>query len=329
MARAVGLLALLAALAVGCGGDDATHSEGVAAVIKGVENPFFVAMRNGLVRAGEQHGVQLRLEAAASLEDTAGQAAKLESLAAGHAACYVVNQTNLIQSLAHIPEGTPIVNIDSPVAQDAADAVGVEITTYIGTDNVAAGRLGADAMARFADRGARVAVIAGIPGDASSRDRTEGFQLGARDRLEVVETVAADFDEEKARLAAEDLLAEDPELEGFFAVNDQMALGVAQAVRAAGRKGEVAVIGVDGIRQALAAVERGALSATVAQYPFTIGQLGVEACLAAERGARVPAKVDAPIQLVTADNVQNAQAAFPEPPEPFTSPLARLAEAGG
>jgi ABC-type sugar transport system substrate-binding protein len=201
--------------------------------------------------------------------------------------------------------------------------VGVKIATYIGTDNVAAGRLAADAMASFVDRGARVAVIAGIPGDASSGARIEGFGQAARGRFDVSETIAADFDGEKARLAAEDLLHADPETEGIFAVNDQMALGVARAVRAAGRKDDVAVIGVDGIRPALAAVERGALSATVAQYPFTIGELGVEACLAAIEGTSVPARLDAPIEVVTRANVARAVASFPEPVEPFRSPLRR------
>jgi ABC-type sugar transport system substrate-binding protein len=324
MIRAAALVALLAAFAIGCGDEDRTRDASVAAVIKGVENPFFAAMRDGLVQTARRHGAELRLAAALDLQDTSGQAARLDSLAAGGAGCYVVNpinRTNLIQALAHVPEGTPIVNIDSPLGTAPAKAVGVDITTYIGTDNVAAGRLGADAMARFAGRGDRVAVIAGIPGDSSSADRTAGFTQGARGRFEVVETIAADFDGEKARLAAADLLQADPGIAGFFAVNDQMALGVARAVRAAGRRGEVAVIGVDGIRQALAAVKRGELSATVAQYPFTIGQLGVEACLAAMRGAPVPAHLDAPIEVVTADNVARAQAGFPEPAEPFRSPL--------
>ena len=41
------------------------------------------------------------------------------------------------------------------------------------------------------------------------------------------------------------------------------------------------------------------MSATVSQYPYTIGMLGVEACLAAAAGGSLPAKVDAPIQVVT------------------------------
>jgi ABC-type sugar transport system substrate-binding protein len=326
MTRSIAPLAgLLAALAVGCGGSDTKPDGSVAAVIKGIDNPFFAAMRDGLVETGRRQGVRLDLAAATDLQDTAGQAAKLEALASDHNACYVVNpisQTNLIPALSHLAKGAPIVNIDSPVGSSAA-AVGVKITSYIGTDNLAAGRLAANAMAALVDEGARVGVIAGIPGDATSAARITGFQQGARGRFEVSQTVSADFDREKATLAAEDLLQTDPGLSGIFAVNDEMALGVTQAVHAAGRTGEVAVIGVDGIRQALAAVKSGALSATVAQYPFTIGQLAVEACVAAVQGRRVPARVDAPIALVTKDNVARAQARFPQPPDPFRSPLAR------
>jgi ribose transport system substrate-binding protein len=183
-------------------------------------------------------------------------------------------------------------------------------------------------MAPLVGRRARVAVIAGIPGDASSGARTEGFRDGARGRFDVVATSAADFERGKARLAAEAVLQRDPAIKGFFAVNDEMALGVAEAVRAAGRAGKVAVVGVDGIREALAAVKSGALSATVAQYPYTIGQLGLEACLVAMRGKPLPARLDAPIMVVTRDNVTRAQANFPRPSNSFRSPLRKLLETG-
>lgn len=335
MTRGVGRFAviagLLAAFAVGCGDGDESSGQDIrntrlAAVIKGLDNPFFRTMRDGLVATARRHDARLRVAAAPiGLQDAPGQASDLESFAADRPACYVVNplsRTNLTSALAHIPEGTPIVNIDSPVGKAAAEAVGVEITSYIGTDNVAAGKVSADTMAAFVDRGARVALIEGIPGDAPSGARAQGFKEGARGRFDVVETIAADYERGKARLAAEDLLGADPNIDGFFAVNDLMALGVAEAVQAAGKRGEVAVVGLDGIRQALAAVKRGALSATVSQYPYSIGQLGIEACLAAVRGESVPANVDAPVQVVTRKNVEQAQAKFPQPVEPFDSPFA-------
>jgi ABC-type sugar transport system substrate-binding protein len=331
-ARPALLAGLLAAVVVGCGGghersDVDLRGVRLAAVIKGLDNPFFVSMRDGVVATARREDARLRVAAAPSgLQDTAGQASELESLAGDHPRCYVVNpinQTNLVGALSRVATNAPVVNVDSVVGKDAAKAVGVEITTYVGTDNRAGGRLGADAMAALAGRGAKVAVITGIPGDVGSGLRADGFTQGNRGRFDVAATVAADFERAKAKRAAADLLRADPGIDGFFAVNDLMALGVADAVRAAGRQRDVKVVGFDGIPQALAAVRRGSLSATVAQYPYTMGQLAIEACLAALRGDPVPATVDAPVQVVTSDNVTRARAKFPEPVERFDDPFAR------
>jgi len=299
----------------------------LAAVIKGLDNPFFVTMRDGLAATARRDDALLTVVAAPTgLQDTAGQASELESLADDDPHCYVVNpinQTNLVGALARVAADTPIVNVDSVIDAQAAKAVGVRITTFVGTDNRAGGRLGADAMAALVDRGARVAVVAGIPGDVGSGQRADGFRQGNRGRFDVATTIAADFERKKAKRAAAALLRGNPGIEGFFAVNDLMALGVADAVRAADKQGQVKVIGFDGIPQALDAVEHGSLSATVAQYPYTMGQLSIEACLAALRGDPVPANVKAPVQVVTSQNVARARANFPEPVEHFDDPLGR------
>jgi ABC-type sugar transport system substrate-binding protein len=327
------MAALLLLGVAGCtnGGQSAAtrKSSTIAVVIKGLDNPFFETMRDGIEATARANNVQLRVAAAGGLEDTAGQASAVEGFATQQADCYVVNpinQTNLVEPLSHLRKGTPVVNIDSPVDQLAAQAVGIKITTYIGTDNVQAGRVAADAMSRSVGPGAKVAVIAGIPGDASSEARTSGFSQGARGRFDVVQTIPVDFDRARAKLAAQQLVRAKSPVQGFFAVNDQMALGVADALAATGKTGSTPVIGLDGISEALAAVMRGALSATVAQYPYTIGRLGVEACLAAIRGKSVPDNIVAPVQIVTKQNVGRAQAKFPQPVQPFDDPLARLLE---
>jgi ribose transport system substrate-binding protein len=332
--RAVSGACLVALSATGCadgshgarGAGDAT----LAVVIKGVENPFFATMRDGVMATARENKARLAFSAAGGLQDTAGQASALESLGTERARCYVVNPingTNLVESLAHVAKGTPIVNIDSPLDHQAAKALGVKLTAYVGTDNLAAGRLAADAMARSVDQGAKVAVIGGIPGDATSESRISGFTAGAQGRFDVVQITPADFNRGRAGLAAEEILRTPRPVQGIFAVNDEMALGAAVAVAAAGGGRSVAVIGVDGIPEALDAVKRGALAATVAQYPYTVGQLGVEACLAAIRGNRVPANVVAPIQVVTPENVARAQARFPQPVEPYDDVLAELLKA--
>src|SRR4051812_43749999 len=92
------VLVPLAVGALGCGsGDDPLRrdrvGEGtrVSAVIKGLDNPFFSTMRDGLRDAARRYGVRLRVAAAAGLDDAAGQASALEGLVDEGAACYVVN----------------------------------------------------------------------------------------------------------------------------------------------------------------------------------------------------------------------------------------------
>jgi ribose transport system substrate-binding protein len=103
-----------------------------------------------------------------------------------------------------------------------------------------------------------------------------------------------------------------------------MALGIADAVGTAGRSGKVGIIGMDGIAEALDAVRAGSISATVAQYPYVVGQMAVEACAAAAGGARLPARVDAPIALLTQGNVARAIATFPKPFQPYSDPFRSL-----
>ena len=259
-------VALVGLFAAGCGDDSGGGSGGgarVGVVIKGLDNPFFAAMEQGVRAGAHDRKADLRLRSATGLEDTSGQASKLEALIAEGLNCYVVNpinQSNLVRALSHVPDGTPIVNIDSPVGADEARGLGIDISTYIGTDNRAAGKLAADTMGTLVPRGAGVGVIGGISGDATSAARIDGFRAGAQGRFEPLQHVSADWDERKAMLAATSLLRDEPGIAGFFAANDQMALGVARAVADAGHTGDVAVVGVDGIEQALAAVHRGAMS---------------------------------------------------------------------
>jgi ribose transport system substrate-binding protein len=333
MSRRAATLVLVAVCGAtaGCGKDHSVVSKpptpSVVAVIKGLDNPFFASMRDGLVATAAREGVPLRVDAAADVNDAAGQASRLESDEGEGKGCYIVspvNTTNLIGPLSKRAPQTPDVNIDLPIAQQQAAALGVHISTFITTNNAAAGAAAARAMASLVPRGGRVALLTGPSGDANSQARIEGFKKASAGRFRVVATAAADWDRGKAQRATAVLLASETGLEGIFAANDLMALGSATAVEAAGRRGDVAIVGVDGIREALRAVASGKLSATVAQYPYMMGQLGVEACLAVARGRTIPARIDAPLQLVAKNNVAEVERSFPKPLEAFKDPLASL-----
>ena len=64
-------------------------------------------------------------------------------------------------------------------------------------------------------------------------------------------------------------------IRGVWAANDDMALGALEALRAAGLAGRIPVVGVDGIPEAIAAIGRGELTATVSSDAFYQGSIGL------------------------------------------------------
>lgn len=302
--------------------------EPIAIVIKGLDNPFFQFMEDGMNDQAAATGAEITIQAAADIADTAGQADKLSGLANQDFACYVVNPisgTNLIQGISQIADkGVPIVNIDNPVESEAAAAAGATVATYIGTNNVEAGSMVADQLAVLDADGGDVVTVGGIPGDVTSAARIDGFTQGLADNFTIIQEVAANWDRQEAQTQAETVLQANPDLAAFFIANDDMAYGVARAVAAAGKTSEIKVVSVDGID----GVASGEIDAAVAQYPYVVGKMGLEACQAAAMGATLPAEVETPIALITPDNAEAAQASFPEPPDAYDDPFADLLAQG-
>ncbi|MFF2298503.1 substrate-binding domain-containing protein [Arthrobacter sp. NPDC058127] len=323
-AASVGVLSLAGCSTMGGTPVGAGASSGpakTAAVIKGLDNPFFQSMESGIKAADGSVTVQ----AAQNITDTSGQADRLSSLAGQDFNCFIINPisgNNLLQGVAQLKAaGKTVVNIDSPVDPKAAKAANAVPDTYIGTDNVSAGKLAGEQMAKLVKDGEKVGIIGGIAGDVTSGDRVTGFTQGLAGKAKVLETESADWDRQVALTKAGDLLRSNPDIKGFFVANDVMGLGVARAVANAGLTGKVAIISVDGVPEGLAGVQSGELTATVAQYPYAIGEMGVQACKAAAAGQKLPASVKAPVALVTKDNVGEALKSAPAPFAPYDNPF--------
>ena len=232
-----------------------------AVVLKTSANPFWVNVADGAEAAAQTAGADVSVQSAQNESDIAGQTSLLGNLSGGGYQCFAVapiTGTNLVQPLAQISQaGATIVNLDSAVDPAAAEAAGVEIATFIASNNDTAGQLAGEEMGRLLGGQGKVAVLGGISGDANSNARTGGFTRAAEAAgLTVVQTVAADWDREKALNAAGDVLRANSDLGGFYAANDTMALGAVQAAQNAGNT-TVEVIGTDGDQSALDSIKSG------------------------------------------------------------------------
>lgn len=300
----------------------------IGVVLNSLDNPFFVAIYDGVGAEAARRGAHVAVRAPAKNSDLRGQAADLRALVNAGQDCFAVapiTATSLVAALRDVHR--PIVVVNSPVDRAAASKAALSIRTYVGSSDFGAGKLGGAKMASLLRGTGEVALLGGWAGNINSKLRLGGFERGIEGTsVTVVARANADYARITAEVAATQILRAHPRLSGFFAANDLMALGAADAVRATGRT-DVRIIGLDGIPEALDAIRNGSISASVSQYPYVMGQMAVEACLAAAAGARLPARVDAPIAVVDKSNVGRATALFPRPFRPYSDPYARLLRA--
>ncbi len=327
------LLALSLATTVsacGRGGSDSATSGGgtkakIAIVTRDFTNPYWAALRDGAMAEGKKDGVDVNVQAGNSETDSSGENAKISTLAGQNYNCFgvvPVNATNVITPLVPVAQKKiPILNLDTQIDPAASKAAGVSYASFIGSDNLQAGKIAGKALLAKVHSG-KVAILQGIAGEQNGINREQGFAAATKGKLTVVAKQPADYDQAKAQTVTDAILKAHPDIKGIFAANDTMGLGATQSVKNAGKSGQVTVISVDGIKAALRAVQAGTLSGTVTQYPYAEGQLAVQACIKAVAKKPVPARVVSPIKLITKDNVARALKSFPQPFEPFNNPLA-------
>ena len=274
----------------------------VGGVSKTLTNEYWRSLGEGYENVAEAMGVEFVYQAAQSEGDQLGQLSIAETLITqGFDAMLVSPQTDAnLQPAVEAAEaaGIPVLNVNDAVIPSAANYVG-----NVQKDN---GMRAAKWFIENNPDGGKVAVIEGQPGVFAAGQRTAGFTetiTGESDNFEVVASVPADWSRELAFNAASTILQQHSDLVGFYANNDGMALGVVEAVKAAGLQEQVAVIGTDGISDAYASIRAGDLTGTIDSFPVLTGEVAMEVVLRLLEGQELPRVVATPQALITQDNI--------------------------
>ncbi len=274
----------------------------LGSIMKFLGNQYWIILADGQSVAADQFGVTVDVQAAASESDQVGQLNAAETmLRAGYDALLVSPQTdtNLCPAVEKAEEaGVLVLNVNDAVLPGARQ--------WVGPNQIQNGISAAEYMLENLPEGAKVAVIEGQAGVYAAGQRTKGFtDTAVAGGLDVVASVPGDWDIQKALDAAATIIQQHPDIAGFYANNDTMALGIAEAVNAAELTGEVMVIGTDGIEAAYDAIRSGDLTATVDSYPYITGQVAVDVALRILGGQEVPRAVYTPQALITSENVDD------------------------
>jgi ribose transport system substrate-binding protein len=153
-------------------------------------------------------------------------------------------------------------------------------------------------------QGGNVAIIEGQPGVYAAGQRTSGFKetLQANGKFTIVASVPANWSRETAYNAASTILQQHPDLIGFYANNDTMALGVVEAVRSLDKAKQTAVFGTDGISDAYASIKRGELTGTVDSFPVLTGEVAMDVMVRLIGGQKLSRVISTPQALITKEN---------------------------
>ena len=261
-----------------------------------LNNPFFVALKDGVTAAAEENGMKTIVVDAQ--DDSATQVSGIEDLIQQGADILLINPTDsaAISTAVEYANsvGIPVITLDR--SSDSGDVV-----TLVASDNEAGGQMASEYIIELLGEKAVVAELEGTPGASATRERGAGFHSVADEKLQIVSKQTADFDRTQGLNVMENMIQGNGGIQAVFAHNDEMALGALEAINSAGKS--LVVIGFDGTEDALSSIRNGQLTATVAQQPALMGEMAVQAAIDYIEGKEVEEVLAAPLKLVTKDNI--------------------------
>jgi len=278
--------------------DDVT----IGVILKNNANEFWLQLAEGMERGGAELGaVRVDVQATRTETDTAGQLAIAETMLENDYTVLLLSpldNTNLDPAVSRaISDGVPIVNVNCEYIFNA--------NSFVGPMQIEIGRMAADYIADKLGGEGTVAILEGVPGTFTNTQRIAGFMENIVNYpgIEIVAQQTANYELEQGLDVATNILTLHPDVDAFYCANDNMALGVVEALRGTGRLGEVIIVGVDGTGGAFDSIRAGEMTATVDQFPELNGFAGVEVAFRLLGGQAIPRVVSTPVAVIDANNM--------------------------
>ena len=303
--RLAAVCVLISALLLGgCGATAATEQHTVALVAKSTQTEFWLSVFAGAEAAATEYNLKLTITGPETEEDYEAQNRMVADAVAAGAEALVFSAIDYENNASAIDDaaraGVKIVAIDSSVASEM-------VSTYIGTDNYAAGRMAAQAALERVEGELTVGIVNYDISSANGQEREHGAVdlLQESGRAEVAAVINTLAEAGQAKEETEAMLAEHPEINVLLAFNEPTSVGAAEAVSALGLSESVFLVGFDSNVVTVDGLQEGSVDALVVQNPYAMGYLGVESAykLLAGQGDSLEKTVDTSTQVVDRENI--------------------------
>lgn len=279
----------------------------IAVVPKGTTHEFWKAVHAGAAKAAKELGVEIIWKGPLKEDDLKSQVDLVQSFIAQGVSGMVLaplNDSALVAPVkAAVQAGVPVVIFDS-------DLKGTDHTSFVATDNRAAGGLAAEKLGALLGGKGNVVVLRYQEGSASTHNREQGFLEGLRKFPEIKLVSANQYagpTTETAFSASENLLlaqnAAKGQLQGVFCPNESTTFGMLLALEKAGLAGKLRFIGFDASSKLIDGVRAGKLDGLVLQNPFNMGYLAVKTLVLHLRKQKVESRIDTGASLIDKSNM--------------------------
>ncbi|QEH08718.1 sugar ABC transporter substrate-binding protein [Histophilus somni] len=244
----------------------------IALLMKTLSNEYFISMQQGAKETAKQLNVDLTIQVAEKEDSTEQLVGLVENMIAKKVDAIIVTPND---SIAFIPAfqkaqkaGIPIIDLDVRLDAEAAKKAGLKFN-YVGVDNFNGGYLEAKNLAEAIGKKGNIAILEGIPGVDNGEQRKAGALKAFSEYpdIKIVASQSANWETEQALNVTTNILTANPNIQGIFAANDNMAIGAVTAVENAGLAGKVLITGYDGIPLAIEYVKQGKMQNTIDQLP--------------------------------------------------------------
>ncbi len=169
-----------------------------------------------------------------------------------------------------VKAGIPVVCVDS-------DAPESKRVLFVGTDNYRAGTESGRRMAQLMHNEGNVVVIT-IPGQHNLDERMRGVEKVFADypKIKIIATLDDKGDPRMANDQVSAMLEKKEKIDGIISLEASGGPGAAEALHRLGMEGKIPVVGMDKDQETLDGISRGAISASIAQKPYTMAFYGLK-----------------------------------------------------
>lgn len=281
----------------------------VGLVMKSLANEFFKQMQAGAEDYAAKNTDKFSF-AAVGMKDERDFAAQVDAVEN-----FITQQYNVIvlapaDSKAMVTPvkkaleaGIKVINIDVALDEEAKKQAGVDLA-FFGPDNREGAKLAGMALANDLGKGGKVVILEGNPEADNAKERKKGFDDAvAEGGLTLLDSKTAHWETEEANTLMTNFLTQYQDIQGVMAANDSMALGVVKALDAAGKAGQIKVVGFDNIPAVQPLIKDGKMLATVDQFGAQMAAMGIDYGLEELAGKTFSGWVKTDIKLITAKDL--------------------------